>query len=127
VGWILQIKKGREPDVVVDFTFEKGLLYVDILNIGDAPACNVAVSFEPEISGPKGTEPFSEMSLFRSLAFMPPQKKLTAFVSDYASYLARGQPTQIEVSISYLNRRGKRYQCKIRHDLEAYREMTFTL
>jgi hypothetical protein len=29
--------EGREPDVVVDFLFDDGLLYATVANIGDPP------------------------------------------------------------------------------------------
>ncbi len=37
-----------QPDVILDFTFNEGLLYIDLANIGDSPAVNVSVSFDKE-------------------------------------------------------------------------------
>ena len=45
----------REPDVIVDFVFDDGLLYATVANIGDRPALKVSCRFEPTFHGLGGS------------------------------------------------------------------------
>jgi hypothetical protein len=114
-----------EPDVVVDFIFEIGLLFIAIINIGEGPAFCISVKFNGEIQGVGGTKLISEMPLFRHLEFMPPDKKITTFLDTSSSYFAHRQPTEIETSISFSDRHGKQYNNKIKHNLDIYRDIGY--
>ena len=123
--WPFTSGSGDIPDVIVDFVFSQGLLFITLDNIGDAPAYNVSITFDKEIRGVSGSKSISEMSLFRRVEFMPPKKMITTFLDTSASYYGRGEPLEIETNIVFHNRRGKRYNNKIRHNLDIYRDIGY--
>jgi hypothetical protein len=53
-----------DPHVIVDFVFDRGLLFISIKNIGERPAFAVRVEFSTRIVGIEGTE-ISALPLFR--------------------------------------------------------------
>jgi hypothetical protein len=114
-----------EPDVIVDFIFERGFFYITVINIGEAPAFQISVNFNCEIRGVAGTKLISEMPLFRNIGFMPPNKRITTFLDTSASYFGRGQPVEIETKISFNDRHGKRYINHIEHNLDIYRDIGY--
>lgn len=123
--YIVSFFRKARPDVIVDFEFDRGLLFIAVVNIGAAPACRVSVKFEPEISGVEGSKRISEMALFRHLAFMPPGKKITGFLDTSASYFAREQPLQVRTDIRFHNMCGKGYRNRITHNPGIYRDLGY--
>jgi hypothetical protein len=115
----------REPDVIVDFIFERGLFYIGIENIGDAPACDVSVSFNREIRGVDGSKLISKMPLFQHIEFIPPQKNITTFMDTAASYFRRNQPVDIQTEVHFSNRLGESFKNVIKHNLEIYRDIGY--
>ena len=113
------------PDVIVDFVFDQGLLYITVVNIGEAPAYGISVTFDREIKGLGGSKLISGMPLFRRIEFMPPQKRITTFLDTSASYFAHDQPLQIETTIRFADRQGKHFSNLIKHNLEIYRDIGF--
>src|SRR4030042_3432169 len=99
-----------KPDVIVDFVFEKGLFFIAIENIGEAPAYRVSVTFSHNIRGVGGSKWISDMPLFRRIEFMPPRKKITTFLDTSASYFKREQPLNIDTIVTFVNRKGKRFR-----------------
>jgi hypothetical protein len=115
----------RESDVIVDFTFEDGLLFVDVVNLGDLPAHRVRVRFDPPFSGLGGTRRSSSLSVFRRLEFLAPRKRIRAFVDRSDAYFARDEPTRIDVRIGWLTDERRRRSRELRHDLEVYRDLAY--
>lgn len=113
------------PDVIVDFIFDDGLLYVAVQNIGDKPAYKVSVQFDRKFRGVGGTKDISEMPLFRNIEFLAPWKDIVTFVDASAAYFGRDEPTRISARISYEDARGKRHRATITHDLEIYRDIGY--
>lgn len=123
---MLFLRIGRDkPNVIVDFIFEQGLLFITLRNIGQAPAYGVSVKFDREIWGVGGSKLISGMPLFRRVEFIPPQKKITTFLDTSASYFKREQPLEIETDITFKDRRGSRYQNRIKHNLDIYRDIGY--
>jgi hypothetical protein len=117
---------GRDkPDVIIDFVFECGLLYIALINIGKAPAYSISVKFSREIKGIEGSKLISQMLLFRRLEFMPPGKKIFTFLDNSASYFQHEQPSDIETLITFKDRRGKRFLNRIKHNLDVYRDIGY--
>ena len=54
----------RRPEVIVDFVFDDGLLFISVENIGDQPALKVSVQFDQKIMGVEGGQEISALSLF---------------------------------------------------------------
>ncbi|MGE0464350.1 MAG: hypothetical protein AB7Q16_23530, partial [Vicinamibacterales bacterium] len=111
------------PDVIVDFSVERGLLFVSLRNIGAASAYKVVTRFDQRFRGLGGTRDISALALFRALPFMPPGKQFTQLVDPLAVYLQRGEPTRLTATITYTGRDGHGYSETVPHDLEVYREL----
>jgi hypothetical protein len=113
------------PDVIVDLIFERGMFFIALSNIGKAPAHSIMVEFNREIRGVEGSKLISQMPLFRRLEFMPPQKKIVAFLDSSASYFKRQQPVEIETVVTFKDRRGKSFLNRIKHNLEVYQDIGY--
>ena len=114
-----------KPDVIVDFIFERGLLFIALINIGKAPAYNITVEFSREIQGIEGSKLISQMPLFRRLEFMPPGKKIVTFIDSSASYFQHEQPLDIETIVTFRDHRGRRFLNRIKHNLDVYRNIGY--
>jgi hypothetical protein len=115
------------PDVIVDFECERGLLFLVIENIGEAPAYRVTAKFDKEISGIGGEKDVGSMNLFKKLEFLPPRKRIRVFVDSFRSYLARKQPLLVSIAVAYSDSRGGEFTEEIKHDLSIYEDITETL
>ena len=113
------------PDVIVDFLFEDGMLFVAVQNIGSQPALRVHVVFDPAFKGLGGTASIPELPLFRNIEFLAPARSIRTLLDSSAAYFARKEPEQITVTTSYSDRKGHKFSCKIRHDLSIYRDLAF--
>ena len=113
------------PDVIVDFLFEDGMLFVAVQNIGSEPALRVHVAFDPAFKGLGGTASIPELPLFRNIEFLAPARSIRTLLDSSAAYFARQEPEQITVTTSYADRKGHKFSCKIRHDLSIYRDLAF--
>ena len=115
----------RGPDVILDFVFDRGLLFISIKNIGDQPAFAVRVQFSSRLMGIGGTREISALPLFHKLEFLPPQKEIVTFLDTSASYFASGQATDISARITARDSTGARRVVTIRHNLEIYRDIGY--
>ena len=113
------------PDVIVDFLFEDGMLFVAVQNIGSEPALGVHVAFDPPFRGLGGTASISELPLFRHLEFLAPSRSIRTLLDSSAAYFARHEPEQITATTSYSDRSGHKFSCTIQHDLAIYRDIAF--
>lgn len=113
------------PDVIVDFLFEDGMLFVAVHNIGPEPAQRVHVAFEPSFKGLGGTVSIPELPLFRNIEFLAPARSIRTLIDSSALYFARQEPEQITAAITYSDRAGHKFSCAIRHDLAIYRDIAF--
>jgi hypothetical protein len=107
----------------VDFSVERGLLFVALRNIGAASAYGIVTRFDHQFRGLGGTRDVSTLAVFRSLPFMPPGKAFTHLVDPLANYLQRGEPTRLTATLTYTDREGHRYSETVPHDLDVYREL----
>lgn len=113
------------PDVIVDFLFEDGMLFVAVQNIGSQPAQQVHVGFDPPFKGLGGTACIPELPLFRNIEFLAPSRSIRTLVDSSAAYFARQEPEQITATVSYSDRSGAKFSCTIPHDLSIYRDIAF--
>jgi hypothetical protein len=114
----------NRSNVILDFVFDDGLLFVSLANIGDAPAADVVVEFDKPVKRADGTE-LSAMGLFNRLKFLAPHKDIVAFVDSSAAYFERGEPATIVASIRWRDQDGEACSATIRHDLDVYRELPY--
>ena len=115
----------QKPEVIVDFIFNDGQLYIAVKNIGARPAFKVSTQFDKEIRGVAGEKKISGLALFKSIEFLPPQKEIRTFLDSSASYFERNEPLMVSTRISYEDSRRKRYVNKIDHNLEIYKDIGY--
>jgi hypothetical protein len=116
--------EGR-PEVIVDFVFDDGLLFISVENIGDKPALKVSVQFDQKIMGVEGGQEISALPLFRSIEFLAPHKAIVTFLDTSAAYFRRGEPTRIAATITYQDSNRARYKTTLHHDLEIYKDIGY--
>jgi hypothetical protein len=114
----------ERPEVIVDFIFEDGVLFVALSNIGGHPARKVSVTFDPQFCGADGRN-VASLALFKNVEFLAPHKTITTLLDSSAAYFARGEPTQIAATISYDGDDRTRCCAIIYHDLEIYRDLAY--
>jgi len=113
----------NRSNVILDFVFDDGLLFVSLANIGDVQATDVRVEFDKPVRGAGGVV-LAEMGLFRRLTFLAPGREITAFVDSSEAYFARGEPGEITATIRWTEE-GESRSAKIRHDLGVYRDLPY--
>jgi len=118
-----RVDTSDRPDVIVDFLFDDGLLFIAVQNISDRPALNVSVKFDKPIRGVHGTQVISSQSLFRKIAFLAPRKSIQTFLDTSASYFGRGEPTEITARITYEGPNNVKYSSTITHNLDIYKDI----
>lgn len=111
-------------NVILDFVFDDGMLFVSLANIGDAPATDVVVEFDEPVRTAEGLE-LGAMGLFRRLRFLAPGKEIVAFVDSSTAYFGRGEPARIAASIRWRDQDGEIRSTTIRHDLSVYRDLPY--
>src|SRR5438309_8463623 len=84
------------PDVILDFRFEQGLLYISLVNISSVPAYRVSVRFDKAFRGLGGECEISSLRLFRRVEFLAPQKRIETLLDSSRSYFQRREPTSIK-------------------------------
>ena len=115
----------RKPEVIVDFIFDDGLLYIAVKNIGALPAYKVCTQFDKEFRGVAGEKIISALALFKCIEFLPPQKEIRTFLDSSAAYFDRNEPAMISTRIIYQDSRKRRYVNKIDHNLEIYKDIGY--
>jgi len=113
------------PEVIVDFLFDDGLLYVSLQNISDIPAYDVRAGFDPPFRGLGGEQDTSALRMFRYTPFLAPRRTIRSFLDSSTAYFQRGEPRVITVSITYLGADRKKYRRMIQHDLGIYEDLAF--
>ena len=113
------------PEVIVEFLFDRGLLYISVNNIGNRPAISVSVKFDKKILGLGGTREISALAVFKNIEFLGPQREIVSLLDSSSSYFKRKQPTKISALITYQDLEKRRYEMSIKHDLEIYRDLVF--
>jgi hypothetical protein len=114
---------GKNPDVIVDFEYDDGLLFIVIENIGNDSAYDTAIRFNKKILGMQKTKNISSLKIFQSLKFLPPGKKIKILVDLFQFYWRGKQPIQIRTGIFFRNKLRKTFQNSIKHDLSIYKDI----
>ena len=116
---------GRRPEVIVEFLFDHGMLFISVNNIGERGAVNVSVKFDQKIFGLGGLKEISQLRLFQSLQFLGPNREIVTFVDSTASYFGSKQPVHITAKISYQDSDSRQYDESITHNLEVFRDLIY--
>ncbi len=113
-----------DPQVIVDFEFERGLLFVGVRNLGDQPALDVKVEFDKPFKGLGGSREMNRLGLFGRIRFLAPGKEIRTLLDSSAAYFARKEPTLLTATVSYRTATGKNNH-SITHDLAIYRDLAY--
>jgi hypothetical protein len=122
-----QATGGEEPEVILDFLFDRGLLHVEVANVSDLAAYDVSMKFKRSFKGLGGACDMTKLPLFQRLRFLAPRKRIQAFLDQSAAYFARGERVLIEASISYADREGRSYRRQVTHDLSIYKDLAYAV
>jgi hypothetical protein len=116
-----------EPDlqVIVDFEFERGLLFIVVRNLGDLPAFEVTTEFDQRFRGLGGRREMNALRLFRGIEFLAPGKEIRTLLDSSAAYFARDEPTRLAATVSYRTAAGEPRRHAITHDLAIYADLAY--
>src|SRR5450755_1839376 len=89
-----------DDGVIVDVVFEDGVFYLELANLADRPALNVACSFDPPLVDARGRD-VSQLSLFRHVAFLGPRRRVRTLLDSLPGYFGRGQAKSLAVTVEY--------------------------
>lgn len=107
--------------VVLDVAFEGGLLYLELVNLGNRAALDVACSFKPPLADAQGRD-VGELRLFRRLAFLAPSRRIRTLLGPSSEY-----EDSVTVTVEYSDTAGERHASRITHDLGAFRELAYVV
>ena len=84
-----------DPQVIVDFEFERGLLFVVVRNLGRAAgARREGSTVRQAVQGPRRRARDERGSrLFKRIRFLAPGKEIRTLLDSSAAYFARKEPT----------------------------------
>jgi hypothetical protein len=111
--------------VIVDFEFERGLLYVSVRNLGELPALDVTTSFDKPFRGLGGRREMNGLRLFKRIRFLAPGREIRTLVDTTSAYFARKEPSLLTATVTYRTAGGGRRTHAITHDLAIYRDLAY--
>lgn len=109
--------------VYIDVEFDRGLIYLVLINDGDQPAVQLSVAFDKPLYGANGTD-VSALGIFKHLAFLAPGKRIRIFLDDAHAYYARRQRSVVKFEVSWRIDRSP-FTATIRHDMRAYADFPY--
>ena len=117
----------RGADVLLDVSFDDGLLHLVLANVGDEPALKVSCRFERRFNGLGGAIDVSALPVFRNVEFLAPGREIRTLLDSSAAYLARREPKRIAVTVTWRDEVGGRHERRIAHDLGIYRDLAYVV
>jgi hypothetical protein len=118
-------EKSGVPDVIVDFRFDHGLLYIALVNVSAFSAHRVSVRFDKPFHGLGGECEISGLRLFRRVEFLAPHKRIETLLDSSQAYFRRREPTLIKATASFRDASGKPHTRRIIHDLKIYQDVSY--
>ena len=113
-----------DDGVVVDLVSEDGVLYLELANLADRPAFNVACTFEPELVDLDGRD-VSRLTLFRRLQFLAPRRRIRTLLDTHAGFFERERPTTVTITVEYERPDNVRGETRVVHELELFAELAY--
>jgi hypothetical protein len=113
-----------DDGVVVDVILEDGVFYLELENLADRPALNVACSFDPPLVDAQGRD-VSTLGLFRHVAFLGPRRRVRTLLDSLPGYFGRARATSVAVTVEYERPGEPRCGTKVTHDFGLYRELAY--
>jgi hypothetical protein len=118
---------GRGADVILDVSFDAGLLFLVLANVGDGAAVKVSCRFDRRFTGLGGTVDMSALPLFRNVEFLAPGREIRTLLDSSAAYLSRREPKRLAVTIAWRDEVGEAHVRRIVHDLGIYRGVAYVV
>jgi len=115
----------RRPEVVLDVVFEDGLLFLAVVNTGDAAALGVSCKFRRRLRGLGGSQDVSKLPLFEHIAYLGPGREIRTLLDSSDAFFTRDEPTRIEVTTTYADASGRSYTSTVEHELAIYRDLAY--
>lgn len=125
----VEVQKQREgqerPYVIAYFDgASTGLVYFVVENLGNSPAFNVTVRFNPAPTDFAG-RPLNRVSVFeKPISFLSPGKALRQALDVGHRFLTEGKPTEFAVSLTYASLQHDVYQESTKYDLSYLKQAT---
>lgn len=126
-GAAIPKEEPARPEVILDFRFEQGLLYIALVNISAVPAYRVSVRFDKTFRGLGGECAISSLRLFRRVEFLAPHKQIETLLDSSRAYFQRREPTSIKATVSFRDAAGKAHTREILHDLKIYQDLSYVV
>jgi hypothetical protein len=115
----------RRPEVVLDVVFEDGLLFLVVVNTGDAAALGLSCKFRRRLRGLGGTQDVSKLPLFEHIAYLGPGREIRTLLDSSDAFFARDEPTRVAVTTTYADVSGRSYTTTVEHELAIYRDLAY--
>jgi hypothetical protein len=115
----------RRPEVVLDVLFEDGLLFLAVVNTGDAAAFGVSCKFRRRLRGLGGTQDVSKLPLFEHIAYLGPGREIRTLLDSSDAFFTRDEPTRVSVTTTYADASGRSYTSAVEHELAIYRDLAY--
>lgn len=115
------------PEVIVDFRFDHGLLYIALVNASAFSAYRVSVRFDKPFHGLGGDCDISGLRLFRRVEFLAPQRRIETLLDSSHAYFRRREPTLIKATVSFRDAKGKPHTRRLIHDLKIYQDVSYVV
>jgi hypothetical protein len=126
-GALISKEEPAGPEVILDFRFEQGLLYIALVNISAVPAYRVSVRFDKPFRGLGGECHVSSLRLFRRVEFLAPHKRIETLLDSSRAYFQRREPSAIKATVSFRDAAGKAQTREIVHDLRIYQDLSYVV
>ena len=115
-----------DDGVVVDVVLEDGVLYLELANLADRPALDVACSFDPPIVDAQGRD-VAELGLFRHMTFLGPRRRVRTLLDSLPGYFERAHTARVAVTVEYQRPSEPRRTTNVTHDFALYRELAYRI
>lgn len=102
------------------------MLFITLKNIGARSAYAVTTTFDKPLYGLEGKKCISELQLFRRAEFVPPGKEFAQLMGPIAGWFKQRRSAKVNITITYRDREGNRFNERITHDLRIYRDLGYT-
>jgi hypothetical protein len=117
---------GHDDGVVVDVVFEEGILHLELANLADRPALNVACTFDVPLLDVEGRD-VAKLRLFGHVDFLGPGRRIRTLLDSVAGHFARNGAPRFTAVVAYERAGQPRRETKVTHDLELYGELAYRI
>lgn len=99
---------------------------MELANLADRPALNVACSFDRPIVDAEGRD-VAELGLFCHMTFLGPRRRVRTLLDSLPGYFARADTATVAVIVEYQRPGEPRRAAKVTHNFALYRELAYRI